>query len=119
LIALAVDAVLSFSGEPLRIALRAGVGITCGGFLYLAWTLIQGYILGELVPGYASMISAFLILGGIQLAFTGLIGQYLAHVFEEVKGRPIYLLKQEPPPPRIGGVVNRYPEDASRLSRRG
>ncbi len=96
MIAFALDGVFSFSAEPLRLALRVGLGITVFGFIYLAWTLIQGYVLHALVPGYSSLIGVTLILGGCQLAFIGLIGQYLARVFEEVKGRPIYLLKQEP-----------------------
>ena len=96
MVTLSLDAVFSFSAEPLRLALRAGLGITFLGFIYLAWTLINGYILHALVPGYASLIGVTMILGGCQLSFIGLIGQYLARVFEEVKGRPMYLLKQEP-----------------------
>lgn len=103
MIALALDAVFSFSAEPLRLALRAGLAVTFLGFAYLAWTLIQGYVLGALVPGYASLIGVVMVLGGCQLSFLGLIGQYLARVFEEVKGRPIYLFKQEPPPPTRSG----------------
>ena len=98
MVALTLDAVFSFSAEPLRLALRAGLTITVLGFFYLAWTLIKGYLLHALVPGYSSLIGVTLILGGCQLAFIGLIGQYLARVFEEVKGRPIYLVKQEPVP---------------------
>ena len=58
--------------------------------------VVQGYLLHALVPGYASLIGVSLILGGCHLAFMGLIGQYLARVFEEVKGRPVYLVKQRP-----------------------
>lgn len=94
--ALALDAVFSFSAEPLRLALRAGLAITVLGFVYLAWTLIKGFLLHALVPGYSSLIGVVVILGGCQLMFIGLIGEYLARVFEQVKGRPIYLLKQEP-----------------------
>jgi glycosyltransferase involved in cell wall biosynthesis len=101
MVALALDAVFSFSAEPLRLALRAGLGITFLGFVYLAWTLIYGYLLNGLVPGYSSLIGVTMILGGCQLMFIGLIGQYLARIFEEVKGRPIYLLKQEPPEARV------------------
>jgi hypothetical protein len=70
-----------------------------------------------LVPGYASLIGVIMILGGSQLIFIGLIGQYLARVFEQVKGRPIYLLKQEPVEPRrhakelhATGLVRHSPE---------
>ncbi len=66
------------------------------GFAYLVWTLAKGFLFGGLVPGYASLIGVSMILGGCQLAFLGLIGQYLARVFEEVKGRPMYLVKQHP-----------------------
>ena len=96
MVSLALDAIFSFSAEPLRLALRAGVVIVLLGFGYLAWTLIYGYLMNGLVPGYASLIGVTLILGGCQLAFIGLIGQYLARVFEQVKGRPIYLVKQRP-----------------------
>lgn len=96
MVTMALDAVFSFSAEPLRLALRAGVTVVVLGFGYLAWTLVYGYLMNGLVPGYASLIGVSMILGGCQLAFIGLIGQYLARVFEEVKGRPIYLLKQAP-----------------------
>jgi len=107
MMALALDAVFSFSAEPLRLALRAGVAIALLGFVYLAWTLIYGYLINGLVPGYASLIGVVLILGGFQLAFIGLIGQYLARVFEEVKGRPVYLLKQRPADGRRAAVAAR------------
>lgn len=100
MVTLALDAVFSFSAEPLRLALRAGLTVTLAGFVYLLWTLIYGYIIHGLVPGYASLIGVTMILGGSQLMFIGLIGQYLARVFEQVKGRPIYLLKQKPTAPR-------------------
>lgn len=100
MVTLALDAVFSFSAEPLRLALRVGLTVIFGGFVYLCYTLIYGWWIRGLVPGYASLIGVTMILGGTQLAFIGLIGQYLARVFEEVKGRPIYLLKQEPAPSR-------------------
>ena len=103
MVTLALDAVFSFSVEPLRLALRAGLTVTLLGFIYLVWTLIYGYFIKGLVPGYASLIGVTMILGGSQLIFIGLIGQYLARVFEQVKGRPIYLLKQEPAEPRRRG----------------
>jgi polyisoprenyl-phosphate glycosyltransferase len=98
MLSLALDAVFSFSAEPLRLVLRVGVVIALGGFVYLAWTLIYGYLINGLVPGYASLIGVTLILGGFQLIFIGLVGQYLSRVFDEVKGRPLYLLKQDHPP---------------------
>jgi hypothetical protein len=69
------------------------------GFVYLFWTVLSGLLRGDLVPGYASLIGVTVTLGGCQLAFIGVIGQYLARVFEEVKGRPMYLVKQMPDEP--------------------
>ncbi|MBT8421090.1 MAG: glycosyltransferase family 2 protein [Gammaproteobacteria bacterium] len=96
MIGLAMDAVFSFSAQPLRLALRLGLTMTVLGFVYLFWTLLAGLLNGNLVPGYASLIGVMITLGGFQLAFIGLIGEYLARVFEEVKGRPIYSIKQMP-----------------------
>ena len=98
MLTLALDAVFSFSAEPLRLALRTGLTVAIASFLYLLSTVGYGYLVRGLVPGYASMIGVIVLLGGFQITFIGLIGQYLARVFEEVKGRPIYLLKQAPPP---------------------
>ena len=96
MVGLALDAVFSFSAQPLRLAFRLGLLMAVLGFCYLAWTVGSGLLRGELVPGYASLIGVTVTLGGCQLAFIGLIGEYLARVFEEVKGRPIYLVKQIP-----------------------
>jgi dolichol-phosphate mannosyltransferase len=97
MIGLALDAVFSFSAQPLRLAFRLGLIMAVLGFSYLAWNVISGLLNDNLVPGYASLIGVSVTLGGCQLAFIGLIGEYLARVFEEVKGRPTYLLKQAPP----------------------
>jgi len=96
MLSMAVDAVVSFSSTPLRIATGVGMFITFLGFLYLAWILLRAVFVGDLVVGWASLIAVTLILGGCQLLFIGLIGQYLARVFDEVKGRPIYVVKQTP-----------------------
>ncbi len=96
MVGLAFDAVFSFSSQPLRLALRLGLVMAVLGFAYLFWTVLSGLLRGGLVPGYASLIGVTITLGGCQLAFIGLIGQYLARVFEEVKGRPMYLIKQMP-----------------------
>lgn len=96
MVGLALDAVFSFSAQPLKLAFRMGLLMAVLGFSYLFWTVVSGLIHGSLVPGYASLIGVTVTLGGFQLAFIGLIGEYLARVFEEVKGRPTYLVKQFP-----------------------
>lgn len=99
MMSMAADAVLSFSSAPLIIATRIGIFITLLGFIYLSWILFKALFTDSLVIGWASLIAVSLILGGCQLLFIGLIGQYLARIFDETKGRPVYVLKQSPPPP--------------------
>ena len=96
MISLALDATFSFSAAPLRLATRIGFIITILGFVYLGWILGRYFLLKDLVSGWASLIGVTLILGGCQLMFIGLVGQYLARVFEELKGRPMYIFKQTP-----------------------
>lgn len=93
---LAIDAVMSFSATPLKIAMKAGFLIALLGFLYMAWIIGRYFILRDLVTGWGSLISVVLIIGGSQLFFIGLIGQYIAKIYEEVKNRPHYVLKQAP-----------------------
>jgi dolichol-phosphate mannosyltransferase len=107
MLSLAIEATLSFSSAPLKFATRLGFIITISGFVYLIWILIRFFVLRDLVQGWASLICAVLILGGCQLTFIGLVGQYLARVFEEVKERPIYLLKQKPDNPYDTATKNR------------
>ena len=96
MLAMATDALVSFSSVPLRLATMAGVLITVAGFFYLLWILMRALLVQDTVVGWTSLIAVSLILGGAQLLFIGLIGQYLARVFDEVKGRPIYVVKQRP-----------------------
>lgn len=93
---LAFDALFSFSVAPVRLAVRLGVCVACLGVAYLAYVLGRYALRGDLVPGWGSLISVVLILGGAQLMFVGLIGEYVARMLVELKARPLYLLKQAP-----------------------
>ncbi|HEV8141778.1 MAG TPA: glycosyltransferase family 2 protein, partial [Methylomirabilota bacterium] len=99
MVGLALDAILSFSTAPIRLATRLGLVITAVAFLYLVWNFVNAFVTGKMAPGWASLIATTMMMSGAQLVFIGLIGQYLARVFEELKGRPMYILKQEPAPP--------------------
>jgi dolichol-phosphate mannosyltransferase len=94
---LAAEAVFSFTARPIYLAIQLGALSVLAGFLYLAFILFGNlfYPLG-FVPGWSSVISLILLLGGFQLLTTGLVGSYIARIFEQVKNRPMYLLKQSP-----------------------
>jgi polyisoprenyl-phosphate glycosyltransferase len=91
------EALFSFTSMPLKVATRLGVIVTIAGLGYLAYIITRAVLWGDTVQGWPSLISVVLILGGCQLTFTGLIGEYIARIFEEVKRRPPYILKQAPP----------------------
>ncbi|MEM6471599.1 MAG: glycosyltransferase family 2 protein [Planctomycetota bacterium] len=90
---LAINATVSFSNRPIRLAAKGGIVCFVGGLLYLTYIFSRSVLLGDLVPGWASILGAVILMGGIQLLSIGLIGEYLAHVFEEVKGRPAFVFK--------------------------
>jgi dolichol-phosphate mannosyltransferase len=91
---LATSAVISFSSLPLRMATRLGLVFSALGLAYLVYILGAWLFLEGVVSGWTSTISVVLILGGVQLVATGLLGEYLAVVYEETKGRPLYIVKE-------------------------
>lgn len=89
----AKEGLFSFSTKPLKVATILGTIISLISFIYLVEIIIQTIITGKEVPGYASIMCVILILGGIQLIVLGLIGEYIAKSYLEVKKRPIYIAK--------------------------
>jgi len=90
---LALDGLASFSGKPLRFAMRLGLLISAGSVLGLVWVLFTKYVFETAITGWASLIFAAFFFGGVQLFFLGVIGSYLARVYDEVKGRPRYVIR--------------------------
>jgi polyisoprenyl-phosphate glycosyltransferase len=91
----AADAIVSFSALPLRIASLLGVTFSLLGGLYLLYVIYVRLFTDTALAGWTSVIIAVLILGGVQLACLGIIGQYLGRVYEELKGRPLFLVWED------------------------
>lgn len=91
----ALDGIISFSFLPLKVWSYVGVTISVVSLLYALMLVIRTLIFGVDVPGYASLMVAILFLGGIQLITLGVLGEYLGRVYEEVKGRPLYFVREE------------------------
>ena len=92
---LAADAVVSFSTIPLKIASVLGLVVALLGIAYGAFTVIERLLHHDVVPGYTTLVVAVLVVGGVQLACLGIIGQYLGRVYEEGKGRPLFILWED------------------------
>ena len=87
----ALDGITSFSFFPLRLATWTGFGVSIFAFLYIVVVLILKAI-GVSWLGYTSLMASILFLGGVQLLMIGIMGEYLARIFDEVKRRPLYLV---------------------------
>jgi dolichol-phosphate mannosyltransferase len=90
--ALALDAVCSFTVRPIRVAAKVGLTVAGLGLVYLAYAVVRALLYGDVVPGWASILCTVIILGGMNLFFLGVVGEYVARVYQEVKSRPIYVL---------------------------
>lgn len=91
---LALDGIASFSGRPLRYAVRIGLSVASLSVLGLFWVILAKYAWGDTIPGWSSIIFVAFFFGGLQLFFLGVVGSYLARVYEEVKARPRYLVRE-------------------------
>jgi dolichol-phosphate mannosyltransferase len=93
LVELALDGLLSFSNVPLRLILKLGILVSAvsflGGLLAVACKLTGVYV----ITGWTSMVLAIFFLGGVQLTVMGLIGEYIGRIYEQVKNRPLYIVR--------------------------
>lgn len=104
MLSFALDGITSFSVKPLRLASMFGCLISAAGFLYALYALIVRLFTDKTVEGWTSLLISVLIIGGIQLIFMGIIGEYLGKLFLEAKHRPHYLVKERSPGlPQDGG----------------
>jgi glycosyltransferase involved in cell wall biosynthesis len=90
----ALDGITSFSRVPLQLLSGGGVAIAIIAMGYGTWMVLRTLLFGIDLPGYASLMTAVLFLGGLQLIGLGILGEYLGRVFEEVKHRPLYLIRR-------------------------
>lgn len=89
----ALDGITSFSTLPLRLWSYLGMIVALAGFSYAGYLIFKTLVWGVDVPGYASLMVVTLCLGGLILCSLGIVGEYLGRVFQEVKGRPQYVVR--------------------------
>lgn len=95
LFSLGLDGIVSFTYMPLRLASIAGIIFSIISLIGIVWVLYIKIITDKLVPGWASTLLPILTLGGLQLFFLGLIGEYIGRLYTEVKHRPLFVVREE------------------------
>lgn len=89
----AADGITGFSTKPLRWALKAGVLVGLAGFIGILLSLYLRIFTNVTVQGWTSLMVVSLFLGGVQLIILGIMGEYIGRIYDEVRGRPLYLIK--------------------------
>jgi polyisoprenyl-phosphate glycosyltransferase len=103
---LSIEGITSFSIGPLKVATYLGLIVAVLSIIYGFYMIVRTVIFGNPVPGFPSLLVAILFLGGLQLIFLGIIGEYLGRTFNEVKQRPLYLVRRwDPSAPDRTGVT--------------
>ncbi len=90
----AIDGIINFSSMPLSIASWLGMGMTVVSFFALMFIIVRKLIWGDPVDGWASQVCIMIFIGGIQLFCAGVMGQYIAKMYQEVKRRPHYIISE-------------------------
>lgn len=91
----AIEGFISFTTAPLKISTILGVFISVFSFISALIIVLQTVIYGKDVPGYASIITAVLFMGGIQLLSIGILSEYTSKIYLEIKNRPKYIVKEK------------------------
>lgn len=89
----ALDGILSFSAAPLHLVTYLGLIVSFLSFLYGFYSIYAYFFTSLTIPGWTSILVAVLFLGGVQLISIGFVGEYLIRIYNEAKGRPLYIIK--------------------------
>jgi dolichol-phosphate mannosyltransferase len=99
LMVLALDGLISFSHMPLRMATLTGFGVSFAALLLAAYYFVKKLLVGLEPRGFATTIVAILFMAGIQIMAVGVVGEYVGRIFDEVKRRPLYVVRRIRPAP--------------------
>jgi polyisoprenyl-phosphate glycosyltransferase len=109
MLSFAFDAITGFSSFPLRVASLVGIFVAFLGALYLGYVLAYLAFSGRAVPGWSSVLATILVLGGVQLVCFGLMGEYVGRMYNETKGRPMFLIWEVTGPTDVSGPGDSEP----------
>ncbi len=94
MIRFAIDGITSFSVLPLRVSTWLGVTMSLLSVCYAIWACIVHFVLGQTVPGWTATVVLIALLASVQLLMIGILGEYIGRIYEEVKRRPLYVVKE-------------------------
>ena len=94
LVGLSIEGLTAFSTAPLRLASLFGILISASAFLYGLWIVFETLYYGKDVPGYPSIMVSVMVIGGVQLLMIGIVGEYIAKIMSELRGRPVYFVAE-------------------------
>jgi polyisoprenyl-phosphate glycosyltransferase len=95
MISLSWNAIISFSPLPLRVCFGIGLSVSAFGFIYTLYTLYHHFITKTTVPGWTALVVLQCFIGGAILIALGVVGEYIAKIFEEIKTRPLYIIQEK------------------------
>lgn len=113
LLRFALDGLASFTTIPLRVWSYLGLFVALCAFVYMGIFLVKTLIYGVDVPGFPSLLVSVMFFAGVQLISLGIIGEYLGRVYEEVKGRPLFIVAD------TIGDVSAAPKDGAAVAKGG
>ena len=105
----ALDALTGFSSAPLKLASHAGLALSLGSLLIVAY-ILYGWAAGRSAPGWTSVMLVVVVLGAVQMFVLGLMGEYIGRLYSEAKRRPLYVVQEiagraDRPAARLGQIA--------------
>lgn len=95
LIHMTIDGLTAFTTWPLRLVSAVGVAMALAGFIYGSYIVLEYFLYGNSVSGWTTIVVTLMFFLGVQMISMGIMGEYVARIFEEVKGRPLYIVKRD------------------------
>jgi polyisoprenyl-phosphate glycosyltransferase len=91
---LAIDSIVAHSNKPLRLFIQFGFFIALGSMLYAGWLVLSYFLYGDIAEGWTSLMVSMFFMFGLLFGILGILGLYIGKIFDEVKGRPLYIIQE-------------------------
>ena len=113
LLSYGIDGIISFNDKPLRVCFVIGCSLIMMSLIYIVFLLVQILVSGIDVPGYFTTIASIMIIGGVQLVFIGVLGEYIGKIYYEVKKRPHFIVDESNINNAASGSCDDYYEEVA------